>query len=76
MFGAWYLPGDVDRSGGVNVSDVTYFVDYLFFGGDEPFVPDAAEVKGEQGVNVADLTYLVDYLFFGGPPPVGGTTGL
>ncbi len=76
MFCAWYRPGDVDFSDEVNVADLTYFVAYLFLGGDEPFVTDAAQMDGENGINIADLTYLVDYLFRGGPPPVGGTTGL
>lgn len=76
IFGAWYLPGDVDYSDDVNVADLTYLVGYLFLGGAGPFVPDAAQVDGEDIINIADLTYLVDYLFRGGPPPVGGSTGL
>jgi hypothetical protein len=75
-FGVWYLPGDVDYSGAVNVADITYLVDYLFKGGNEPFVPDAAQMNGQGGVNVADVTYIVDYLFRNGPPPVGGEPGL
>jgi hypothetical protein len=75
-FGAWYLPGDVDYSGSVNVADITYLVNYLFRGGNEPFVPDVAQMNGQGGVNVVDVTYIVDYLFRNGPPPVGGEPGL
>ena len=67
-----YICGDVDGSGAVNVADLTYLVDYLFFGGPPPPVMEAANVDGEGGVNVADLTYLVDYLFFEGPEPICG----
>lgn len=61
--------GDVngDRLG-PNVADLTYFVDWLFFGFLPPPVMEAANVDGTDGINVADLVYLVSYLFFGGPP--------
>jgi hypothetical protein len=65
-----YICGDVDSSTAVNVADLTYLVDYLFFGGSAPPILEAANVDGSGGINVADLTYLVDYLFFGGPQPV------
>jgi len=66
------LCGNVDGSGGINVADVIYLLDYLFFDGPAPPVLEAANVDGEVGINVADLTYLVDYLFFGGSEPICG----
>ena len=66
-----YLCGDINDDGeGPNVSDITYFVDFLFRAGPAPPVMAAANVNGENGVNVADITYLVDYLFRSGPEPV------
>ena len=65
------IPGDADSGLGINVADLTYMVDYLFFGGPAP-VPYqicSGDLDASCAVNVADLTYLVDYLFFGGPPP-------
>lgn len=63
--------GDVngDRLG-PNVADLTYLVDWLFFGGPTPPVIETANVDGFGAVNVSDLTYLVSYLFLGGPPLV------
>jgi|GEM_PF-1495621 len=64
--------GDLDHSDGgvpVNVADVIYLVDYLFFGGPPPVCEAEGDVDASGAINVADLTYLVDYLFFGGPPP-------
>jgi len=61
--------GNVDGEGGVNVADLTYLVDYIFFGGDTPPCPEEGNVDASGGLNVADLTYLVDYMFFSGPAP-------
>jgi len=63
--------GDVDRSGGINVSDLTMYVAYLFQGGGAPACTDQADVDASGIHNVSDLTYLVAYLFQGGsqPPP-------
>lgn len=63
------LRGDVNHSGAINVADLTYLVDYLFFDGPPPPCMEEGDVDGAGGINVADLTYLVDFLFFGGPPP-------
>lgn len=64
------LVGDVNASGGVDVADVTYLVDYLFRGGPPPtpMLAGDTDCSGEPEfpVNVADLTTLVDYLFRGG----------
>ena len=62
----YYICGDVNGSGAVNVADPTYLVDYLFFDGPPPPVPEAANVDGENGINIVDLTTLVDYLFGSG----------
>jgi len=70
-----YLPGNVDDDGGVNVADLTYLVDYMFFGGSAPCVLNSADVNGDCAVNIADLTYLVDYLFLSGSAPVCGCLG-
>ena len=61
--------GNADGEGGINVADLTYLVDFLFFGGDTPPCPEEGNVDAGGGINVADLTYLVDYLFFYGLPP-------
>lgn len=63
--------GDIDDNGlGPFVSDLTYFVDYIFKSGPPPPVLSVADLDGYDGINVADLTYLVDYLFKSGPEPV------
>ena len=63
--------GDVDNSGGIDISDVVYMVDYMMTGGPEP-LPDVrvgdCDCSG-MPVDISDLVLLIDYQFSGGPPP-------
>ena len=61
--------GDIYQS--LDVSDLTYLVDYLFRGGNAPWCNEEGNADGslDEQINVADVTYMVDYLFGGGPPP-------
>ncbi|HWR82413.1 MAG TPA: MXAN_6640 family putative metalloprotease [Candidatus Deferrimicrobium sp.] len=63
--------GDVDFSGAINVSDLTYLVAFLFSGGVAPVpVVGAADFDCSTKINITDLTNLVSFLFAtGGPPP-------
>jgi len=64
------LCGDMDDSGNNDVSDLTYFIAYLFGGGPEPVNLQTADCTGDRIIDVADLTCYVCYLFLGCPPPV------
>ncbi len=56
--------GDIDHSGSLNISDVTYFVSYLFVGGAEPPCLAEADLNGDGEVNVEDLAgWLIPLLF-------------
>jgi hypothetical protein len=71
-YGAWYVPGDVDMSGEIDIQDLVFLVTYMFNGGPQPWVLGACEMDGNGvGPDIADLVYLVTYMFGGGPPPVG-----
>ncbi|MDF1544075.1 MAG: CARDB domain-containing protein [bacterium] len=62
---------DNDPSDYVDISDLTYLVDYLFGGGPSPVCLEEANVNGSSNLepDISDLTYLNDFMFGGGPPP-------
>ena len=61
--------GDLFQS--LDVSDLTFLVDYLFRSGPAPWCIAEGNADGglDEQINVADVTYMVDYLFGGGPQP-------
>ena len=67
--GTWIQSGDMDNSGNLDITDLTYFVEYLFNSGPAPSPLEAGDIDCTGGTDITDLTSLVDYLFAGGPPP-------
>ncbi len=67
------IRGNVDGDPGdaVNVSDLTYLVQYLFNSGPQPPCPEEGNVDGDamETIVVSDITYLVEFLFQSGPAP-------
>ena len=63
------IRGDIDHSGERDISDLTYYVDYMFAGGPEPPYEEEGDVDGSGTLDISDLTYYVDYMFAGGPEP-------
>jgi len=58
----------------IDVADITYLVNYVFKGGDEPGCPNEGNADGiiigkDLPITVADIVYLVDFLFKAGPIP-------
>jgi hypothetical protein len=64
--------GDVDGSGGIDISDLVYLVAYAFQSGAAPPNPNNADVDGSCQIDISDIVYLVQYFFAGGPAPVAG----
>lgn len=58
--------GDINADNRVNISDLTYLVNYLFRGGPEPIPMASADTNCNGEIRVNDLTLFVDFLFRGG----------
>ncbi|MEW6050685.1 MAG: hypothetical protein AB1644_06440 [Candidatus Zixiibacteriota bacterium] len=62
--------GDVDASQAIDIGDLSYTVDFLFFSGPRPIPIDCVgDWDASGGLDISDLSAQVDYLFFQGSPP-------
>jgi len=62
--------GDANLVGGVNSTDIIYFVNYVLKAGADPLpCPAGGDVNCSGNVNLTDVTYLVNYVLKAGPPP-------
>ena len=46
-----------------DISDIVYFVDYIFNDGDAIECEDEADVVVDASVDIADVVYLIDFMF-------------
>ncbi len=62
---------DFDPTNEISISDLVYFVDWMFSGGPPPPCFEEGNIDGDAGetVDISDLVYLVDYMFANGPEP-------
>ncbi len=65
----YYLCGDADASGSVNIGDVTFLIARIFGGGPGPIPEGAGDADGSGSVNIGDVTYLIARIFASGMPP-------
>ena len=63
-----FVCGDIDNDGqGPDISDLVYFIQFMFGYGLPPSVLASADVNGSGGpIDIADLVYLIDYMFRAG----------
>jgi hypothetical protein len=63
--------GDVDRSGGIDITDPILTLSALFLGGSVN-CPNALDANGDTSRDLSDAVFLLGYLFLGGSPPAPG----
>ena len=57
------LPGDVNHDGKFDISDLTYYVKYMFQGGEAPVCLAEADLNKDCQLDIADMTEWVCWLF-------------
>ncbi len=60
---------DCDPSEGVDISDLTTLIDYLYINFQPLCCSEEANVDGSAGVDISDITALIDYLYISFSPP-------
>ena len=67
--------GDADGSGGLDITDAIFTLNYLFLAGAAPTCMDTADADDSGGLDVTDAIYSLNYQFqAGSPPPAPGPT--
>lgn len=66
---ASFLRGDCNGDGGVDISDASFMLNWLFLGGATPNCVAIANTNGDHAADISDASYLLNFLFLGGPPP-------
>lgn len=69
-----WVCGDADGSGGVDIDDVVYLINYIFAGGPAPAPVESGDVDCSGGVDIDDVVYLISFIFSGGPEPCADCT--
>ena len=59
---------DLDPGGIVDISDLVYFVAFMFTGGPVPPCSESGDFNGDGIIDISDLIHLVDCMFFGTAP--------
>jgi hypothetical protein len=68
--GPLFKCGDINCTSVMDISDLTYFVDYMFGGGPAPRYWQAADCDADGQITISDITCIVCYLFQSCPPPL------
>ena len=64
-----YLPGDLDGSGNIDISDAVFLISYIFSGGLPPIPLARGDADCSMGVDISDAVFLISYIFSGGSAP-------
>lgn len=66
--GIFFVRGDCNADGEVNLTDSVFCLDFLFRGSEPVLCLDAADADDNGTVNISDVIYELNHLFRSGPP--------
>jgi hypothetical protein len=61
--------GDVNSDDVVDVGDVVYLINYVFYGGPPPKHMPAGDVDCSGEIDISEIVFLINYVFYEGPEP-------
>jgi len=64
-----YICGDADNSGGVDIDDIVYLIEYIFQSGPEPIPIESGDADCSGLEDIDDVVYLINYVFTSGFMP-------
>ena len=65
----YFLRGDANHDGEVDLSDAVSIIAYLFLNGKAPRPEEASDINADGSLDLADAVYLLNFLYRGGPQP-------
>jgi hypothetical protein len=65
----YFIRGDVDQSGQLDISDAIGLLGFLFLGRGLPDCPPAADANDDGTLEITDAIQILAFLFLGEPPP-------
>jgi hypothetical protein len=64
------LCGDANQDAIVDIGDIVYLINYVFYGGADPLPNlNCNDVNADGVVDIGDIVYLINYVFYGGAEP-------
>ena len=67
--GVYFVRGDTNASGRIDLADVIFILGYLFRRDRAPTCFDAADVNGDGAIDVSDAIYMLNFIFNRMAPP-------
>ncbi|MEM7232971.1 MAG: PKD domain-containing protein [Planctomycetota bacterium] len=68
-FPKFFLRGDADGNGNIDITDAIVLLNFLFLGGVEPACLDAADTSDSGRVDISSPISILNFLFLGGGAP-------
>jgi hypothetical protein len=65
----YYVCGDPDGSGGVDIDDVVWLINYIFVGSEPPEPYESGDPDCSAAIDIDDVVYLIAYIFSSGHAP-------
>ncbi len=65
-------PGDANNNGAVQITDVSFVINFLYKHGPTPPCRSEADANGNNAIQITDVSYIINFLYKHGPTPICG----